>query len=61
MYINKNKRKAIDLFQRRILRTVCMNIRCPKKVNNEKLPETAKVKQTSVTMEICQMKWFWIN
>ena len=38
-----------------------MNIRWPKKVNNEKLPETAKVKQTSVTMEICQMKWFWIN
>ena len=59
MYINKNKRKSIDLFQRRILRTVCMNIRWPKKVSNEKLPETAKVKQTSVTMKICQMKWFW--
>ena len=40
----ENKRKFIDSFNRRILRTACINIKWPKKLSNDKVYEITGVK-----------------
>ena len=54
--LTKAKEQAIDSFQRRILRTACMNIRWPKKISNAKVYEVTQVKPWSQTIQILQMK-----
>ena len=42
--LTETKEKSIDLFQRRIIRIVCTNMRWPKKISNEKVYEITQTK-----------------
>ena len=50
--------KAIDSFQRRLLRTACLNAKWPKKISNHDLYEITKAAAWSKTIRKRQLSWF---
>ena len=49
---------SIDSFQRRLLRTACLNIKWPNKMPNEEVYRVAKVKPWSKAIKERQLRWF---